>query len=457
MNDKHGLLTQPIGRVLLNMTLPNLLGILTVLGSSLVDMFFIGKLGTESLSAVSFTFPVTLVLSSIVIGIGAGLSTNLGRLIGSRNNHIAKVFLFDVMCFTLVIIAALSLLGLATIKPLFGLLGANATTLLLINDYMFYWFLSAPILAILMVGNQALRATGDTRPPAKIMMSAAIVNVILDPILIFGFGPIAPLGLEGAAIATSISWLVALSVSSYLILIKRELVAFAAFNWQRILHNWRSLAHIARPATLMNMINPIANGVIMAMLARVDHSSVAAFGTGIRIESVLLIVVMALSSSLTPFIAQNLGAGQPKRAKQALLMSLKFVFVLQTLLYIPLYFSANFITHLFTSDPLVVDWLNFYLIVIPTAYGALGMVIVFANSLNAYHQPVRSLMLNLTRLILLLLPLAALGLVLGGVKGLLVALPVTNMLMGIVSYILATKVAEPNKKQYHHASDVAVE
>lgn len=92
MKDRHGLLTQPISRVLLNMSLPNLIGILTILGFSLVDTLFISQLGTESLAAISFTFPITLVISSIGIGIGAGVSTNLGRLIGSGQAPEAKVF-----------------------------------------------------------------------------------------------------------------------------------------------------------------------------------------------------------------------------------------------------------------------------------------------------------------------------------------------------------------------------
>ncbi|MGE6648589.1 MATE family efflux transporter [Shewanella colwelliana] len=445
MRDRHGLLSQPIGRVLLNMSLPNLIGILTILGFSLVDTFFISQLGTEALAAISFTFPVTLVISSIAIGIGAGVSTNLGRLIGSGNSAKAKVFLHDALLITFWLTAGLSLLGSLCIGPLFTLLGANDSSLPLIRDYMFLWYLGAPLLVLLMVGNQGLRATGDTKSPAKIMALAAIINLVLDPLLIFGLGPFPRLEIQGAAIATLISWVVALSLSGYLLIIKRNLVEFAEFNLERLRCNWRQLAHIAQPAALMNLLNPVANAVIMAMLARIDHSAVAAFGAGTRLESVLLIAVMALSSSLVPFIAQNLGAGQTERARDALLLSLKFVLVFQTLLYLPLLFLATPIAELFSSDPQVIEWLTFYIIALPAAYGPLGMVILMATSLNAYHRPMSSLVLNLCRLFLLLLPLAALGSYLGGVKGLLLALPITNTLMGIACYILAKRISEPNK------------
>ncbi|WP_434953105.1 MATE family efflux transporter [Shewanella sp. HL-SH4] len=446
MKDKHGLLSAPIGRVLFNMTLPNLIGILTILGGSLVDIYFISQLGTEALAAVSFTFPVTLVIVSIGIGIGAGVSTNLGRFIGSGHAEQAKIFLFDTLVLTSAIITLLCLMGGLLIEPLFTLLGANDRSMPYIHDYMMWWYLGAPALVVLMVGNQALRATGDTRSPAKIMMLAAIVNLVLDPLLIFGLGPFPRLEVQGAAIATTLSWIIALLLAGRLLIFKRKLLHSASLVRSRMVANWRALAHIARPAALMNLINPIANGILMAMIARIDHAGVAAFGAGMRLESVLLLVVMALSSSLMPFIAQNLGAGQHVRAKAALLKSLQFILVFQTLLYIPMYFFAHPIAQQFSNDPVVIDWLTFYIMALPAAYGPLGIVIIFATSLNAYHRPMSSLVINLCRLMLLMLPLAALGSYIGGVKGLMLALPVTNTLMGIACYILATKITEPNQQ-----------
>jgi putative MATE family efflux protein len=446
MKDKHGLLSAPIGRVLFNMTLPNLIGILTILGGSLVDIYFISQLGTEALAAVSFTFPVTLVIVSIGIGIGAGVSTNLGRFIGSGHAEQAKVFLFDTLVLTSAIITLLCLMGGLLIEPLFTLLGANDRSMPYIYDYMMWWYLGAPALVVVMVGNQALRATGDTRSPAKIMMLAAIVNLVLDPLLIFGLGPFPRLEVQGAAIATTLSWIIALLLAGRLLIFKRKLLHSASLVRSRMVANWRALAHIARPAALMNLINPIANGILMAMIARIDHAGVAAFGAGMRLESVLLLVVMALSSSLMPFIAQNLGAGQHVRAKEALLKSLQFILVFQTMLYIPMYFFAYPIAQQFSNDPVVIDWLTFYIMALPAAYGPLGIVIIFATSLNAYHRPMSSLVINLCRLMLLMLPLAALGSYIGGVKGLMLALPVTNTLMGIACYILATKITEPDQQ-----------
>ncbi|TCN82826.1 MATE family efflux transporter [Shewanella fodinae] len=448
MRDRHGLLSQPIGRVLLNMSLPNMLGILTVLGFNLVDTFFISRLGTEALAAISFTFPVTLIISSIAIGIGAGVSTNLGRLIGGGHAPQAKVFLHDALLLTFIVISGLATLGSLCNDWLFTLMGAAADILPLIHQYMQIWYIGIPLLVLQMVGNQGLKATGDTRLPAQILALAAVINLILDPLLIFGIGPFPRLELQGAAIATVVSWVVALCFSGYLLVLKRQLLVAAPICLHRWWANWTQLAHIAQPAAVMNLMNPLANALIMAMLARIDHAAVAAFGAGTRLESVLLIASMALSSSVVPVVAQNLGASQKQRARDAVMLSLRFVLVFQTLLYLPLALWAQPLAGLFSDDPQVLEWLTFYIQVLPLAYGPLGMVIIVATALNAYHRPMASLMLNLCRLFVLMLPLAALGAWSLGVKGLLLALPVSNLLMGLVSYLIAMRMKEPAKM--HH-------
>ncbi|WP_025822346.1 MATE family efflux transporter [Shewanella marina] len=444
MKDRHGLLTQPIGRVLLNMSLPNLIGILTILAFNLVDTFFISKLGTDALTSISFTFPVTLVVSSIAIGIGAGVATRLGRLIGGGHAQQAKVFLGDSLLLTVLMVSAIAIIGSLCIKPLFLLLGAEPSHIPLIRQYMSIWFLGVPLLVLLMVGNQGLRATGNTRAPAAIMSLAAIINLILDPLLIFGIGPFPQLGIQGAAIATVISWLTAFLLSAYLLLLKHKMLQFGSIDLSRYRENWKQLAHIAQPATLMNLINPLANAAIMALLARMDHDAVAAFGAGTRIESIMLIVVMALSSSLVPFVAQNLGAGQQYRARQALLYSVSFVLIFQTVLYLPLAYFAEPIAHLFSQDANVIEWLSFYILVLPIAYGPLGVVILVATSLNAYHRPMASLLLNVARLFGLMLPLAAAGAYFFGVAGVFVALPISNAIAGIACLIIAKSITEPS-------------
>ncbi len=181
-------------------------GLVAILAFNLVDTFFISLLGTDALAAVSFTFPITFAVNCITMGIGVGISTGVARLLGQNAQINAARLSGHGLLLAVILVIGASALGLATIDPLFRLLGAHDNLLPLIHDYMSVWYLTIPLLVIPMAGNSAIRATGDTKTPAKIMVVAGFINGLLDPLLIFGLGPVPALGVKGAAIASAISW-----------------------------------------------------------------------------------------------------------------------------------------------------------------------------------------------------------------------------------------------------------
>ncbi|MBY5992263.1 MATE family efflux transporter [Ferrimonas balearica] len=441
MHREHDLLSGSIAGTLARLALPNLFAVLSLLLYHLTDTFFISRLGTQPLAALSLTFPVTLVVSSVALGLGAAMSAQLGRLLGEGDRAQGRQFVSHGLLLTMVVVGVFAFGGALTIDPLFRLLGADEALIGLVHDYMLIWYLGVGLLVLPMVGNQALRATGNTFTPALVTAVAALVNAILDPLLIFGIGPFPRLEMQGAAIATVISWMLTFVVALYMLTGRHRLLA--RINPARLRDHWRRMLHIARPATLSNLLNPVANGVLIALLARMDTDAVAAFGAGTRIESLLLILVTALCGALTPFIAQNLGAGQQVRAAKALMGSIHVVLLAQLGIYLLLWPLAPQLAALFSTDPNVVHYLTLYLRWVPAAYGTLGVVILLAMSLNAYHRPMSALMLNLARLALLLLPGAWLGSQWLGVEGVFIAIPLANLAMGGACYLLARQVAEP--------------
>ncbi|MBY6187687.1 MATE family efflux transporter [Marinobacter hydrocarbonoclasticus] len=441
MHREHDLLSGSIAGTLSRLALPNLFAVLSLLLYHLTDTFFISRLGAKPLAALSLTFPVTLVVASVALGLGAAMSAQLGRLLGEGDRDQGRQFVSHGMLLTIVAVTLFALGGALTIDPLFRLLGADDTLLALVHDYMLIWYLGVGFLVLPMVGNQALRATGNTFTPALVTAVAALVNAVLDPLLIFGIGPFPRLEMQGAAIATVLSWILTFVVAFYMLTARHHLLA--RINPARLRHHWRMMLHIARPATLSNLLNPLANAVLIAMLARMDTHAVAAFGAGTRIESLLLILVTALCGALTPFIAQNLGAGQTERAAKALMGSLHTILAAQLVIYLVLWPLAPHIAAVFSTDATVAHYLTLYLRWVPAAYGALGVVILLAMSLNAYHRPMSALGLNLSRLGLLLLPAAWLGSQWFGVEGIFMAIPLANLLMGTACYVLARQLTEP--------------
>ncbi|OIQ24498.1 MATE family efflux transporter [uncultured Vibrio sp.] len=437
MHDKHGLLTAPISTVLRQMTIPMTFGMVAILMFNVVDTFFISLLGTQSLAAISFTFPVTFAINCITMGIGIGISTSLARLLGQGQAKQAAYFSTHGLILALLLVSIASFIGLLTIEPLFLALGAEPHLLPLINEYMAVWYFSIPLLVIPMAGNSAIRATGDTKTPAKIMMLAGLLNGVLDPLLIFGFGPFPELGIQGAAISSAFSWFGALLCSLYILIKREKLLSFP--NIASILDDWRQILRIGTPAALSNAMVPLAGAILMILLASHGTVAVAAFGAAQRVESLLILVLMALTSVLTPFMAQNLGANNPARSFGALFVSMRFAIVFQLMIFIMMVPLSVPIADLFSQEQQVQDLLWHYLLVVPFSYGFQGVTMMLIAGLNALHQPLRAFQWGVIRLFVLTLPTAWIGSQFYGVEGLFIGIAIGNIVSGVFSYLYALK------------------
>lgn len=443
MHDKHGLLTAPIPDVLRQMTVPMIFGMVAILMFNLVDTFFISLLGTQALAAISFTFPVTFAVNCITMGIGMGLSTSIGRLLGQGDTkHAARVASHGLLLAVVLVMLA-SALGLVSIDPLFLALGADETLLPLIHQYMDIWYLTIPLLVIPMAGNSVIRATGDTKTPAKIMMLAGLINGILDPLLIFGYGPFPELDIRGAAIASAMSWLGALIGSLYILLQREKLLAMPSLS--RLLPDWQQILKIGTPAALSNAMNPLAGAVLMMLLASHGTAAVAAYGAAQRIESILILVLMSLTSALTPFMAQNFGAGNPQRSFGGLFLSMRFSIAFQFLVFLAMVPLSVPLAALFSQEQAVRDLLWHYLLVVPFSYGFQGTVMMLVSGLNALHKPLNAFQWSFMRLFVFTLPSAWLGSQLYDVEGLFGGIALGNILGGLFGYLYALRL----RRQHH--------
>ncbi|AQW58287.1 MATE family efflux transporter [Vibrio owensii] len=435
--DKHGLLTAPIPDTLRKMTVPMTMGMIAILMFNLVDTFFISLLGTEALAAISYTFPVTFAVNCITMGIGMGLSTNIGRLLGQGHASQAARFTSHGLLLAVVLVTIASTLGFFTIEPLFSLLGAKEDSIPLIEQYMQVWYLTIPLLVIPMAGNSAIRATGDTKTPAKIMMLAGLINGILDPLLIFGYGPFPELGIQGAAIASAFSWFGALCGSFY-VLVKREKL-LAAPHWSLIKQDWQQTLKIGTPAALSNAMNPLSGAILMMILSSHGTAAVAAYGAAQRIESILILVLMSLTSALTPFMAQNFGANNPARAFSGWFLSMRFAVVFQGFIFLMMVPLSIPLAALFSQEAAVKDLLWHYLLVVPFSYGFQGIVMMLVSGYNAMHKPLRAFQWSFMRLFVFTLPAAWIGSQLYSIEGLFIGIALGNTLGGLLGYLFALR------------------
>lgn len=415
------------------MTLPMLVGMLTLMTFNLVDTFFVSMLGTQQLAAISFTFPVTFTLISLAIGLSIGTSAVIAKALGADNNREARTDGQIALGLSAFLAGILAFLGYAFTEPLFKALGAQGEVLLFIHQYMDIWYLGAVLLVLPMVGNAILRAAGDTKTPSTIMACSGLVNAILDPMLIFGLGPFPAMGMQGAAIATLLSWVFGSVLILYL-LIKRQLIATHWVGMLQVLIISKKILRIGLPAAGANMLTPLAMAVLTAIMAAYGASAVAAFGVGARLESIACLVVLALSMTLPPFVSQNFGAGFLGRVKEAYRLCARFVLVWQFIVYLMLALLALPVARLFSDDTEVVTIISHFIWIVPLAYGLQGITILTNSSFNALHKPGSALILSVIRLFAFYVPLAWLGGILFGVTGLFFGCVLANILTASLAW-----------------------
>jgi putative MATE family efflux protein len=425
----------PIKRTLITLTIPMLIAVLTMVVFNLVDTAFIGRLGTNELAAISFTFPVVLVINSLAQGLGVGASAVISRAIGRGDWYRVQRLTTDSLALAVMVVLLFAALGLSTINPLFRLLGATPEVLPLIRQYMVFWYIGVIFVVIPMVGNAAIRATGDTRTPAIIMMVAAGVNIVLDPLLIFGLGGFPGLGITGAALATVIARATTMGASLWVLARRERMVVWTSPKLGEVWNSWKQVLYVGLPAAGTNVLVPVSTGIITGMVATYGPAAVAALGVGSRVESLGMGVIMALSSVLTPFVGQNWGASRLDRVKLSVRYVQRFSMLWGAALLGILAVLGRNIALLFNDDPMVVATLADYLWIVPLSYGLLGVLMLGNATLNALNRPFQSALLTLLRLFVLYVPLAFVGSALFGLRGIFVAAALANVLAGIAAYL----------------------
>jgi putative MATE family efflux protein len=428
------LLNDPIGPTIKRMTVPVIFAMITLMSFNLVDTLFVSFLGTEPLAAISFTFPVTFTVISLAIGLGIGTSAVIGRAMGAGDREEAKQDGTGALMLSFVLVAALSAIGYALIDPLFTLLGAEPDLLPLIHQYMDIWFIGSVFLVCPMIGNSVMRAFGDTKTPSMIMGFGGVINAILDPLLIFGLGPFPEMGLQGAALATIISWSLGFVMVIYILVHKKKIILPSFGTVTTFVETSRKILKIGLPAAGANMLTPIAAAIITAMMATFGNGAVGAFGVGTRIESIASLVVLALSMTLPPFISQNFGAGKLDRVINAYKSTLKFVLALQFGVYLLLSSIAGLIAIGFSDDAEVIEIIKLFIWILPLGYGVQGVIILSNSSFNALHLPMCALVMSFVRLFVFYVPFAYVGSKLGGIQGLFIGALIGNMFTAVISY-----------------------
>lgn len=433
---KKAILTEGnIPNQLFRMTIPMVFGLMGMVIFNLADTFFVSKLGSNQLAALSFIFPVILVINSIAIGIGLGAAAVISKVVGEKNHQKVKRLGTDSILLGLCLVVPFLIIGELTIEPLFKLLGAGKNVLPYIKEYMVIWYFGLIAVTIPMIGNNIIRAMGDTKIPGLIMGVAAVVNIILDPLLIFGIGPFPELGVKGAAIATVIGRSITGLVAIYVLCFRERVITFVKVPLKNILESWKKILYIGIPNSLIKMTLPFASAIIIKLLSTYGAEAVAGYGVASKIQFFAFVFTGALASVMGPFIGQNVGAKKFERVNTGRKTGEIFSLVAGIILAGIFFIFAKPLALLFSKNPAVINTITMYIKIVPITYGAQGVLKIGTTILNVLNKPFHAIGLIIIQLFVLYLPLALLASKFYGEIGIYIALAISYLFGGGLAHL----------------------
>jgi putative MATE family efflux protein len=325
--------------------------------------------------------------------------------------------------------------GLASIDPVFTLLGADEQTLPLVREYMEVYYFGGFLLVLPMIGNFAMRAAGDARVPAVILTTSAVINIVLDPILIFGWFGLPALELRGAAIATVIANGVTVVASIAILYFREHLIRIRYLTVVNLFDSWSRLMHVGLPAMASNLLSPLTVGVITSFVAAYGPAAVAGFGVASRIEALIMIAIFAVTSSVGPFTGQNFGAGLIDRVRSFAWMSDRFCIVFSLLAAVILAAVADPLVAVFDASLEVRASAVAYLRIVPFSLAGFGVMLTAVAAFNAMGRPLPATALTFIKLFLFYMPCAWIFSGALGLNGIFWANAVAHIVFGIVGFV----------------------
>ena len=430
------MLNSPVLKALIFLSLPTMFGMFSIFFINLVDAYYIGLLGVLPLAAVSFSLPIIFIMMSFSIGIAIGVAAVVSRFLGSSKLLEAKNSTSNTLFLKFVTMIFISIIGISLITPIFHLMGAEGELLELIHDYMLIWFFGTPFFGVLVISNSAIRSFGDSLTPGLILFLTSLVNAVLDPILIFGLGPITPLGIKGAALATVLSYMFGMLLM--MIFLKRiNLLSLPNLNLNELFLSVKAILFVGLPASLTMMLQPLILIYVVVLVSFHGNDAIAAFGIGSRIESFAMIGIIAIASTQTSFIGQNLGAKKYDRVKKGLYYNILFTICWGVLIALPLILLRDFIAVLFSENFLVQEKIKLYILIVGLSYPFFGLSNIASGAFNAFQMPFNATLIWVIRLFLITIPLVYLGNIVYGFLGILVGISLANIISSFYSIVWA--------------------
>ena len=391
------LLKDKIPKLVKKLALPASIGMLFQTLYNVVDTFYAGKISPEALSALSKSFPLYFIIVATSIGVTVAGTSLIANSIGENDKNKVLNYFTHIVLYGIVISIFITYLGLNYSERLFSLMSSTKEVTKLGLEYINVIYSGSIIFISVVAFNSLLHAEGNTKTYRNVLILSFFLNIILNPILIFGFLFIPPMGVKGIGVAT----IIAQSVSFIVVLIKvlknsRVKQITKEFFLPKFFY-FKNIFFQSMPITLAICGYAFAATIIYTYVGISGEYAVAGYGAGTRIEQVLLLPVLGINTAIISIIAQNFGAKYFDRIKETYLTAIKYAFFIMVLSGTIIFLSADVITSIFSSDPVVIDYGSRYLKISAFVLPAYPIFFISNGFFMALKKSENALIINIFR------------------------------------------------------------
>ena len=355
------LLKDKIPNLVRKLAIPASVGTLFQTLYNIVDTFFAGKISPEALSALSKSFPIYFILVATSIGVTIAGTSLIGNSIGENDKKKVLYYFSNTIYFGVFISIIITFLGLYFSETVFLLMGSTNEVTLLGLEYTNVIFSGTIIFIMVVALNSLLHAEGDTKTFRNALIFSFFLNIILNPILIFGFMFIPAFGVKGIGIATIISQTISLFIIFYKVM-KNQRVKEMTKEFFLIKYIYlKDIFFQSMPISVAICGYSIASAIIFTYVGSSGEEAAAGYGAATRIEQVVLLPVLGINTAIISIIAQNYGAGNYLRIKQSYYTAIKYAFIIMVTSGIFIYITSGIIPTFFSDNLEVIHYGKKYL------------------------------------------------------------------------------------------------
>ncbi len=433
MSKKLNLTKDPIWYLLRKVTIPASVGSLFQTFYNLVDTWFAGRISAEAIGAIAKSFPIYFVIIAVGVGIGAATNASIGNLLGAKKTNQASLLVAQSILFAIIISIIVTLFGLNASNFLLSVMGSDPQSIILTREYLDIIFYGTFIVMIQISLNGTLNAQGDTKSYRNVLIFSFFLNIILNPIFIWGYGFIPAFGIGGLAIATVISQLIGTIYLAYKVnsCKLRKYLYIQCFIPK--LDLLRDLFSQAVPIMFSMLFIGVGIFNILYFIGQFGELATAGYGAALRVEQVFLLPVIGLNTAVLSIGGQNFGAKEYYRIKELYSKALLFGSSFMAVAGVILFFGAEFFVSQFTNNAEAIYHGAIYLKIAALIGPVYPVFFITTAVFQALKKSIYSLYLSILRLTAL--PFLSLWYVIniraGDYNDIFYTIMATNWLMGI--------------------------